>query len=322
MNYRILGNSGVSVSVISLGTWKFREGETNKKEWSELFQDAYNRGVNHFDSAITYDAGHAEGFLSGLWNSIPRNKIVLGTKCYFPTSDKSEDRGLSRVHIQKCVHTSLKNLGTDYIDLFQCHRWDEQTPIEETIQTMDELVTQGKIRHWGLGSATAAQVVEATLKADLMGCARPVSHQHVYNMFNRTAEFEALSTGHRMGLGFLAYSPLAQGVLTGKYSTDSKPSGSRAVNPQDIRGMWDLEPVKIEKAKQLKTVAEKSGISASTLALSWCLRSDDVTSVITSVSNPKQLNENLNAASADITGLLDEIEQILNNKPYNIYTKI
>lgn len=321
MHYRVLGNSDVSVSVISLGTWKFREVETDKKHWSDLFKAGFEQGINHFDSAITYDAGNAERFLSGLWNSIPRNKIVLGTKCFFPTGDKLEDRGLSKAHIQKCVHASLKNLGTEYIDLFQCHRWDNQTPIEETIQAMDELVTHGKIRYWGLGAATAAQVVEATLKAEIMGCAKPVSHQHVYNMFNRTAEFEALSTGQHMGLGFLAYSPLAQGVLTGKYTTDSKPSGSRAVNPQDLAGMWDLEPAKIEKAKQLKQLAEKAGMSPSTLALSWCLRSAEVTSVITSVNNGKQLEENLIAAATDISGLQDEVEQILSNKPYNIYTQ-
>lgn len=319
MQHRILGNSGIPVSVISLGTWKFREGETDKTRWRELFLRAYEQGVNHFDSAITYDAGNAERFLGSLWNSIPRDKVILGTKCFFPTGDGPGDRGLSERHILKCVHASLQHLNTDYIDLFQCHRWDHQTPIEETIRTMNNLVKQGKIRYWGLGAATAAQLVEATLKAELMNCAKPVSHQHVYNMFNRTAEFEALETGKRMGLGFLAYSPLAQGVLSGKYSGGVRPAGSRAGHAEDGATMWDLEPEKIDKARKLAEIAQNLGISTAALALAWCLRNDTVTSVITSVNTEAQLTENLTAATADLRGGLEEIAAILNNEPYNIY---
>ncbi|NBP06638.1 MAG: aldo/keto reductase [Bacteroidetes bacterium] len=319
MKYRKLGNSGLNVSVISLGTWKYKNGETDSQTWSRLFSQAFEQGVNYFDTAITYDTGNAERFLGRLWSIISRDKVILGTKCFFPTGEGPDNKGLSAKHIEKCVHDSLKNLNTDNIDLFQCHRWDNDTPIEETIQAMDMLVKQGKIRYWGLGSATAAQVTEATLKSDLMGCVRPVSHQHVYNMFNRTAEFGALEAGKRFGLGFLAYSPLAQGVLTGKYAAGKIPSGSRATS-QDANTIWDFKPEKIEKSRLLAELAQKAGIDTATFALAWCLRTDTVSSVITSVNNESQLSINLAAADTEVSNWLDEAARIMDNEPYNIYT--
>jgi aryl-alcohol dehydrogenase-like predicted oxidoreductase len=318
VKYRNLGNSSLSVSVISLGTWKYKSEKTIDQTWSRLFSHAFEQGVNYFDTAITYDNGNAEGFLGRLWSSIPRNKVILGTKCFFPTGEGPENKGLSAKHIEKCVHASLKNLNTDYIDLFQCHRWDNDTPIEETIKAMDPLVKQGKIRYWGLGSATAAQVAEATLKSEILGCVRPVSHQHVYNMFNRTAEFEALNLGKRLGLGFLAYSPLAQGVLTGKYAKGTIPAGSRGL--QDANTMWDLKPKKIDKSRQLSELARKAGVEPATFALAWCLRKDAVSSVITSVNNETQLSINLAAANTEVSNWLDEAARIMDNEPYNIYT--
>ena len=318
MKYRKLGNSGLSVSVIGLGTWKYKSKETDDQIWSKLFINTFEKGLNYFDTASTYDNGNAERFLGRLWSSVPRDKVILGTKCFFPTGEGHENKGLSAKHIEKCVHASLRNLNTDYIDLFQCHRWDNDTPIEETIQVMNMLVNQGKIRYWGLGSATAAQVTEAVLKSEILGCARPVSHQHVYNMFNRTAEFETLDVGKRFGLGFLAYSPLAQGVLTGKYTNGIKPSGSRA--EKDASTMWDLKPEKIEKSRLLTELAKKAGIDAATFALAWCLRTDTVSSVITSVNNEPQLSINLAAAETDISDWLDEAARIMDNEPYNIYT--
>jgi aryl-alcohol dehydrogenase-like predicted oxidoreductase len=321
MLFRSLGDSQIALSSISLGTWKYREGETDSSALSKLFQMAFENGVNYFDTAVNYDNGNAEKFIGSLWNSINRSKVIVGTKCYFPTSNSPEDKGLSRYHIHKCVNTSLKNLNTDYIDLFQCHRWDSNIPIEETISAMNELIQQGKIRFWGLGAATGSQVAEAVLKSKLMNCSPPVSHQHVYNMFNRTAEFEVLDTGKRMGVGFLAYSPLAQGVLSGKYSATGSTGSGRASDSRDVKGMWDFTPDKIEKASKLAKLANNYGISTATYALAWCLRTKLVTSTITSVSNENQLRQNLAAAEIDISDSLDEAYRIMNNDPYNIYTQ-
>lgn len=322
MNYRNIPGTELNISCISLGTWKFRQSETDSREWTRLFTKAIEQGVNYLDTAITYDGGNAEKFIGGLWSNIPRSQMMVGTKCYFPTSPAAEDRGLSRKYVFKCAEASLNNLKTDYIDIFQCHRWDAETPIDETIDAMDTLVKQGKIRYWGLGAATAAQMVHAVYASALSEKRKPVTHQHVYNMFNRTIEFDVLDYCKQLGLGMLVYSPLSQGILSGKYAGDIIPDQSRANHSTDRAAMWDYSEHKLQKAEKIAALACKLGTASATLCLAWCLRHSQVSTVITSISNDAQWQQNQSASDLNINEeVLQEIENILNNKPYNIYTQ-
>ena len=321
MKYRKLGNSGLSVSVVSLGTWKYCYSD-NQDQLREIFLKAVDKGINYFDTSNNYDYGNSEVFLGELADDIGRDNLVIGTKCFFPLSNSINNRGLSRKHIIKSVEQSLRNLKTDYIDLMQCHRWDTETPIEETISTMDQLIKQGKIRYWGIGACTAAQVVEVSLKSINLGCQSPVSHQHVYNMFNRSVEGEILNYGEKLGQGLLAYSPLAQGILSGKYSAGKVPEKSRAAQSEHRAGMWDLNELNLEKAGKIAGMAANLNITPTALALAWCLRNNMVSSVITYVQTIQQLNENLSASELMLENeWIEKIENILNNRPYNIYTK-
>jgi aryl-alcohol dehydrogenase-like predicted oxidoreductase len=308
LNYRKITNTIFNFSSVSLGTWKYREGISDKQTWRKIFQTAFSEGVNYFDSSLSYDSGNAEKFLGSLWKDLPRQKVFLGTKCFFPTGPRAEDRGLSRKHIFKCVDLSLSHLNTDYIDLYQCHRWDVAVPVEETIDAMDTLVSQGKIRYWGLGSATSAQMLEAHKKAELASISQPVSHQHVYNMFNRTVEDDILECCRKTGMGLLVYSPLAQGVLTGKYSRGFIPEFSRASVDSDRQSMWDFQEEKLRIAEKIKELAGQMDVASSTLALAWCLRHNEVCTVITSASSVAQLQENLKASELSLS--LSEVQNL------------
>ena len=301
MNYRKINNTNLNLSSVSLGTWKYREGISDKQTWRNIFHTAFSQGLNYFDTSLSYDNGNGEKFLGSLWKDLPRQKVFVGTKCFFPTGPGVEDRGLSRKHIFKCVDLSLSHLNTDYIDLYQCHRWDVAVPIEETIDAMDTLVNQGKIRHWGVGSATSAQILEAHNKANLASKSMPVSLQHVYNMFNRTVETEILECCRKTDMGLIVYSPLAQGVLTGKYSQGAIPEFSRASVDTERQTMWDFQEEKLRIAEKIKELAGQWGVSASTLALAWCLRQNEVCTVITSASSVAQLQENLKASDYSIS---------------------
>lgn len=312
----------MKISPLSLGTWKYETQSQSERDWMKLYLYAYEKGVTFFDTANNYTGGEAEVFLGKLADFIGTDKITVSTKCYFPSPDKKFEAGLSREKILHSVHGSLRRLNVDCIDLLQCHRWDAHTPIEETIETMQKLMEEGKILDWGLGACSAAQMVEACWKAEKMGAKLPVTHQHVYNMFNRTIEGEISRTAQKLEIGMLVYSPLAQGVLSGKYA-EKLPENSRAANDADKSGMWDFKPEKLEKAKQLNSIAELFGVSLSTLALAWCMRNSAIHSVITFTKNKSQLDENLQALDLKITPELEfQIEQILQNKPIQQYTQL
>lgn len=322
MQYRNLGNSGLKISEISFGSWKYSQAVQPDAEWLKIYRAAFEEGVNFFDTSNNYDGGNAEIFIGKFAEGIGRKNIVIGTKCFYPISSNPNDRGLSRKHIFDSVEQSLRRLKTDYIDLMQCHRWDVETPVEETIAAMDDLVKQGKILYWGIGAATAAQQVEISLKSQLLKSALPVSHQHVYNMFNRTVEGDTLNYGNKLGIGLLAYSPLAQGVLSGKYS-DSSLKEARAFSEEHKKGMWDFSEEKVQKAAALKNLASELNVPLSALALRWCLRNTAVTSVISFARTEQQLNDNLKMIALQLSQeTLEKTEEILQNKPYNLYTKL
>lgn len=320
MKTRQLGNSELLVSELSMGSWKYRADEKTHQEWLNLYTYAFENGINLFDTSNNYDGGNAEIFIGKFAKEVGRKNVLIATKCYYSLTGKIEDFGLSKSKINASIDQSLKRLNVGQIDVFQCHRWDTNTPIEETILAMNELVQNGKIRYWGIGACTAAQLVEVSLKCTILNAAKPISHQHAYNMFNRTVEGEVLTYGEKMGIGLLAYAPLSQGVLSGKYS-NQMPANSRAQHLEDKNGMWDFSAEKIEKAAQLLILAEKIDAPLTSIALRWILRKKQVGSVISFAKNEAQLDENLKMISLELSERdLTEIEDILQNKPYNIYT--
>jgi len=299
MRYRRLGYSGLLVSELSLGTWINFGTEIRLGGGKNILSLALEEGINFFDTADVYDIGNSEIFLGKNLSHLPRDDYILATKCFFPTSSGPNSKGLSRKHIVESVNRSLKRCGLDYIDLLQCHRFDLNTPLEETIATMDMLIRQGKILYWGVSRWTIEEVDSALSICKGSGYIMPISLQSYYNLFSINVKSELIVECQRRGLGFLAYSPLAQGVLTGKYSR-GVPVGSRADCASSQKSMWDYTEEKIDKVKELSKLAGCRGMSTTQLALSWCLAETGVTSVICGVRTQEQLVENLGAMSFDL----------------------
>ncbi|MDX1649386.1 MAG: aldo/keto reductase, partial [Myxococcota bacterium] len=230
MEYRRLGRSGLRVSEIALGSWLTFGSSVDPDASAKLIHKAWDLGVNLFDTADVYAGGAAEEALGRAIRDLPRHRLVIATKCYFPVSEDPNDRGLSRKHVVESVERSLRRLGTDYVDLHQCHRPDPTTPMEETVRAYEDLIRQGKVLYWGVSEWRAAQIVDACRTADAWRAYRPVSNQPQYNLMRRQMEREVLPVSKREGLGQIVFSPLGQGVLTGKYSGGEVPSGTRAAD--------------------------------------------------------------------------------------------
>jgi voltage-dependent potassium channel beta subunit len=297
MQYRPLGRSGLRVSEVSLGSWLTYGSSVDPDASAKLVRRAFDGGVNLFDTADAYAHGGAEEVLGRAVRDLPRHHLVLATKCFFPMSDDPNDRGLSRKHVVESVHASLRRLGTDYLDLHQCHRPDPSVPMEETVRAYEDLIRQGKVLYWGVSEWRAAQIVDACRSADALGAYRPVSNQPQYSLLRRGIEREVLPVCEREGVGQIVWSPLAQGVLTGKYGGGRRPEGSRAADRQRNRFMSDfLAPEVLERVEALRPVAGELGLSLAQLALAWCLRRPGVASVIVGATRPEQLEEDLAAS--------------------------
>jgi aryl-alcohol dehydrogenase-like predicted oxidoreductase len=308
--YRKIGKSGPEASSIGLGSWLTLAQTVEKRESARCVAAALECGVTFFDTADVYGFGEAERVLGENLMGFPREKIVIGTKCFFPMSPTR--KGLSRKHILESVENSLRNLRVEYLDLMQCHRFDPETPLPETIAAMSDLVQQGKIRHWGVSRWTATQVDEAVLIAASTGGQAPISNQCPYNAINNSIERELFPACVRTGMGILAYSPLAQGILSGKYSLPEPPQGSRAANPELKKGMWDYKPENLAKAAALGTIAHELGATMAQLALAWCLRNPVVASVIIGASHPEQIYENVKATELNLSdSQIERIEAVM-----------
>lgn len=299
MEYRRLGNSGLKVSVIGLGTWLTFGRSIDEDRALQCLRAAIDAGINFIDTADVYAAGAAEACLGRLLEGIRRADIVLATKVFFPMSEGVNDRGLSRKHIFESCHDSLSRLRTDYIDLYQCHRHDPDTPIFEVVRAMDDLIRQGKIHYWGVSCWEPEQIGEACEIARDLRAAAPISNQPLYNMLEREVEEAVIPECRERGLSQVAFSPLCQGVLTGKYLDGAIPEGSRAANDDINRFLKQrLTEENMARVRQLMAVAEELGVALPALALAWCLRETNVASVIAGASRPKQVVEN--AAAADL----------------------
>jgi voltage-dependent potassium channel beta subunit len=312
MRYRKLGRSGLQVSEVSLGSWLTFGSSVDRQATREIVHRAYDLGINLFDTADAYAKGEGEEALGQALRAIPRRHLVIASKAFFPMSRHPNDRGLSRKHLFESVEASLQRLGIDYLDLHQCHRPDPSTPVEETVCAYQDLIRQGKLLYWGVSEWDAEQIVEACRIADARSAYRPISNQPQYSLLRRQIEGELLPVCEREGLGQLVFSPLAQGVLSGKYSGAARPPGTRAADEERNQFMGAfLEVQTLERVEALRPVAAELGVSMPQLALAWCLRQPGVSSAIVGATRVSQLEENAKASelelSAEVEARIDQI---------------
>lgn len=322
MEYRKLGSSGVQVSALSLGSWLTFGKQITDQVAEELMITAYENGVNFFDNAEIYARGQSEVVMGKILKNLnwDRSSYLVSSKVFFGLGDaKPNQRGLSRKHVVEGCHAALKRLQVEYIDLFFCHRPDKSTPIEETVWTMHNLIQQGKILYWGTSEWDASEIMEAHLIAKQNNLIGPSMEQPEYNMFRREKlEKDFLHLFKHHGLGTTIWSPLASGVLSGKY-LDGFPDNTRlGMEGLDWLKNRALANDRIEKARKIKEIADQLNVSMVKLSLAWCLKNPNVSTVILGASKTAQLTENFEAL--DVVGrltpdVMDAIDTVLENKP-------
>lgn len=311
MQYRRLGNSGLKVSALSLGGWTtFGDSLTDPRLARDIIVKAYDSGINFFDIADIYARGEAERLMGSILKLFPRHTLVISSKAFWPMSDDVNDRGLSRKHLMESVEKSLQRIGTDYLDLYFCHRWDDDTPLEETVRAMDDLVHQGKILYWGTSEWTGAQIQQAIDLCERHNLYKPQVEQPQYNLLvRRKVEQDVLPVAERNGLGLVVWSPLASGLLTGKYD-EALPDDSRLARIDWLRDNW-YKGEMIAAVRALKPIADGLGLTRAQLAIAWTLRQPGVSSAITGATKPAQLEETLKAVNvtldAETLARVDEI---------------
>jgi voltage-dependent potassium channel beta subunit len=314
MQYRALGHSGLKLSVIGLGSWLTYGSTVEASTARACVLRAYEGGVNFFDTANVYARGAAEDTLAPILRELNRDAIVLATKVYFPMGEGPNERGLSRKHIRTQLDSSLRRLKLEYVDLYQCHRYDLETPIEETCAMMNDLVRAGKTLYWGSSEWNADQIVSAVNLCRARGWAVPISNQPQYSLLWRRIEARVLPACERYGLGNVVWSPLAMGILTGKYTDAQRPpKGTRAAGPAaEMMEDYFTQPV-LDAVQKLRPLASQAHYSLAQLALAWCLRQRAVTSVIVGATTPEHVDDNLKAAELHVDpALFARMERILN----------
>lgn len=296
MKYRRLGRSGTRVSEVILGSWLTFGSSVDEEATAACVKAALDVGVQTFDTADVYALGAAERALGKALVGVPRKDVVLATKCFWPVGDGPNDRGLSRKHIVESCHASLARLGTDYVDLFQCHRYDPEVPLEETVRALEDLVRQGKALAWGVSVWSGAQIREGLRLAREAGGYGPVSNQPPYSLLERGVEAEVLPTCLELGVGQIVFSPLAQGALTGKYVGGARPAGSRAADDKRNRFLGPfLTREADERVRRFVALAAEASIGPARLALAWLLTRPGVDAVIVGATRPEQVRENAGA---------------------------
>ena len=314
MKYRKLGSAGVRVSEISLGSWLTYGNAVENETATRTIDRAYELGINSFDTANGYARGEAEKVVGAALAKYPRESYVLATKVFFPMGEGPNDRGLSRKHIMESAHASLKRLDKDYVDILYCHRFDPETPLTETLRALDDLVRQGKVLYVGISEWTAAQIQEAMRVADRLLLDRIVVNQPLYNMLDRKIEDEIIPVSRQVGIGQVVFSPLAQGMLTGKYKAlDHLPDGSRATNDKMNRFIQRyLNAETLDKVRRLGAVADGLGIPLAQMALAWILEEDNVASALIGASRPEQVDQIVKSSGYVLPAdALKEIDTIL-----------
>lgn len=323
MQYRRLGKSGLQVSELSLGSWVTFGKQVDQRDALDIMALAYERGINFFDNAEGYEAGVSETLMGEALAKLnwSRDSYIVSSKVFWG-GDKPTQRGLSRKHVTDACHAALKRLQVEYLDLYFCHRPDIDTPIEETVRAMHDLVQQGKVLYWGTSEWSAQQLTEAWAVAKDLRITPPTMEQPQYNLFER----EKVEGDYRplyplMGLGTTIWSPLASGILTGKYNKGI-PAGSRLDLPgyEWLKEIWESEKgrERIAQVEKLAGVAEEIGMPIHHMALLWCLANPNVSTVILGASKKAQLEDNLSALESRdklTADVMAKIDAILGNKP-------
>jgi aryl-alcohol dehydrogenase-like predicted oxidoreductase len=301
VEYRNLGRSGLKVSEIALGNWLTHGGYVAEDSATRCVNRAYELVINFFDTANAYMRGAAEEVLGKALRPYQRSSYVLATKLFWPMGDGPNDRGLSRKHVMEQCHASLKRLGVEYIDLYQCHRFDSNTPVDETLRAIDDLITQGKILYAGISEWTALQIASAVSFAREHNIDQIVSSQPQYSILYRTIEKEVIPLCEREGIGQVVFSPLAQGVLAGRYRPGQAP-------PQDSRAASEAANViqrlmrneVLEAVEKLRPIAADLKLSLSQLSLAWVLRQPNLSAAIIGASRPEQIDDNVGASGVKL----------------------
>ena len=324
MEYRYMGKTGLQLSTLSFGSWVTFHKQIDDKIADELMGIAYEQGVNFFDNAEVYAAGESENMMGRVLSkkNWDRTYIVLSSKAYFGwrgKQNKPNQTGLSRKHLTEACHEALQRLQTDYLDLYFCHRPDKKMPIAEVVQTMNTLIQQGKILYWGTSEWSGVEIMEAHRIAEAYRLIGPTMEQPQYNLFERSkVDAEYLEIYKNVGLGTTIWSPLAAGLLTGKYN-DGIPEGSRfqIEGFEWLRDRWLMQE-KINKVQQLGAIAKALKVSTASLSIAWCIKNPNVTTAILGATSKAQLLDNLTAldtAALLTPEIMEQIEGIVETKP-------
>jgi voltage-dependent potassium channel beta subunit len=309
MKYRRLGKAGIKVSEISIGGWLTFGGTVDSQTTDRILSAAIAGGVNFIDLADIYSRGEAERVCGEMIKKYNRSDLVISSKLFWPMTDNINDRGLSRKHIFESIDNTLTRLGTDYLDIYFCHRYDPDTEVEEVVRAMDDLIRAGKILYWGTSVWEAEQIQEAVDVAEKYGCYRPQVEQPRYNMIDRHIEEAIMATCDRNGLGLVVWSPLAMGLLTGKYN-DGVPEGSRGAISDWLNN--ELTEANLNKVRKLTAMAKDMGITVGQLSLAWILRKSEISSAITGATRPEHIESNLAASDVELdVSTIEVIEGIL-----------
>jgi voltage-dependent potassium channel beta subunit len=320
MEYRRLGKAGIKVSALSLGAWVTYGGQVGEEVAEQCMTAAFENGVNFFDNAEAYADGNAEVVMGNVVKKVGwrRDDLVISTK-FFWGGKGPNDTGLSQKHIIEGVNRALKRLQMDYIDLVFCHRPDPNTPIEETVRAMDQIVRSGKAFYWGTSEWSAAEIMRADGLARQYGLTPPAMEQPQYNMFERARfEKEYAILYRELGYGTTIFSPLASGLLSGKYNNGIPQDSRASLEGFDWLREYVITPERIEKVKQLVPIAGDLGCSLAQMSLAWCLKNPNVSTVITGASRAGQVHENMKAlevAPKLTPEIMEKIEEILGNNP-------
>lgn len=308
MRYRRVGRAGIKVGAVSLGSWLTYGGSVGVDAAQACVRAALDAGINHFDTADAYQGGEAEVVLRHALEGVDRGALVLATKVYWPTGPGPNDRGTSRKHLMESVDRCLRRLGTDYVDILYCHRFDEETDPEETVFALNDLVQQGKVLYSGVSMWPAHRIKEARGLQRRLGLRGFAASQPVYNLFSREIEREVIPVCREEGMGLIVFSPLAQGVLTGKYRPgEAAPAGSRGAGNERL-----VRAEHLQRVERLRPIAEQAGLTLAQLALAWTLRLPEVSSALIGASRPEQVAENVKAAEIDLTAdVIAAVEEAL-----------
>lgn len=312
MKTRRLGASDLDVTEISLGSWLTYGVGVEAEKARACLDEAFNQGINFIDTANVYGRGAAESFLGDALQGRPRESYVLATKVYFPMS--ATDRGLSRAQIELQLDASLKRLRTDYVDLYQCHRYDWDTPLEETMDALTRAVESGKARYIGFSEWPAERIQAAIDLAGTGRAAKFVSSQPQYSILWREPEDEVIPLCAANGISQIVWSPLGQGVLSGKYDPDKPPPRDSRAASEEMGGWMDrlMQPNVLRAVQELKPIASEAGLTLPQFALAWVLREPNVASAIIGASRPEQVRENVHASGVSVdTELFIRAEQII-----------